>query len=87
MVIRLCNADRLINLQAGLWERSLYMRDCLPLIGEDNIDALVKKIGIYYKLMTECLKGGYVGLRKIWAGEMTYQLTAAYGRYRGRHNK
>ena len=60
-------------------KRSLYMRDCLPLIGEDNIDALVKKIGTYYKLMTECLKGGYVGLRKIWTGEMTYEQAVSEG--------
>ena len=59
--------------------RSLYMRDCFPLIGEDDIDTLVKKLGTYYKLMTECLKGGYVGLRKIWTGEMTYEQTVSEG--------
>ncbi len=59
--------------------RSLYMRDCLPLISEGDTEAAVKKLGTYYKLMTECLKGGYVGLRKIWTGEMTYEQTVSEG--------
>lgn len=57
----------------------LYLRDCLPIINEADINDLADKVAIYHGMMLEGLQGGYVGLFKIWNGEITYEQAVEEG--------
>ena len=56
-----------------------YLRDCLPIMWEDDIDALAEKVDTYYSMMIETLRGGYAGLLKIWTGESTFEAAVEEG--------
>ena len=54
-------------------QNSVYLRNCWPLDNKKSMEEMVQDTEIYYEMMLEGIQGVYLGLSKIWTGEMNYE--------------
>ncbi len=59
----------------GVRERlgKLYMRNCWVIDSKKEIEEQVKDAVFAYDAQVRCLQGGYIGLKKVWTGELTFE--------------